>query len=80
MSVKKTELDFKRTTLQSKIFSWTSDQWMYYVWYSWCNWLVYNLGTEAEHEKDGKTLRIRKGMVKDKTESIEIVLFSSLLD
>ena len=42
--------------------------------------LVYNLQTEAEHEKDGKRLRIRKGMIKDETLSMEIVLFSSLVD
>ena len=42
--------------------------------------LVYNLQTEAEHEKDGKPLHIRKRMIKDKTGSIEIVLFSSLVD
>ena len=35
--------------------------------------LVYNFQTEAEHEKDGKRLRIRKGMIKDETGSIEIV-------
>ena len=42
--------------------------------------LVYNLQTEAEHKKDGKPLRIRKTMIKDETGSIEIVLFSSLVD
>ena len=42
--------------------------------------LVYNLQTKAEHEKDGKPLRIQKGMIKDETGSIEIVLFSSLVD
>ena len=44
------------------------------------NGLEYNLQTETEHEKDRKTLRIRKGMIKDETWSIEIVLFSSLVD
>ena len=38
--------------------------------------LVYNLQTKAEHEKDGKPLRIRKIMIKDETKSIVIVLFS----
>ena len=42
--------------------------------------LVYDLQTKAEHEKDGKPLRIRKGMTKDETGSIEIVLFSSLVE
>ena len=42
--------------------------------------LVYNLQKEAEHEKDGKPLRIRRGMIKDETRTIEIVLFSSLVD
>ena len=36
--------------------------------------------TEAEHEKDGKPLRLRKGIIKDETGSMEIVLFSSLVD
>ena len=38
--------------------------------------LVYNLQTE----KDGKPLCIRKRMIKNETGSIEIVLFSSLVD
>ena len=42
--------------------------------------LVYNLQTEVGHEKDGKPLRIRKRMIKDETGSIEIVIFSSLVD
>ena len=42
--------------------------------------LVLNLQTKAKHEKDGKPLRLRKGMIKDKTGSIEIVIFSSLVD
>ena len=80
-SVKKTELNFGRKTLQSKIF--TIEQVI-----NECaiydivdvTGLVYNLQTEAEHEKDGKPLRIRKGMIKDETGSIKIVLFSSLVD
>ena len=44
------------------------------------NWLVI-LGilaniTEIENEKDGKTLRIQKGMIKDEAEHIEIILLS----
>ena len=35
--------------------------------------LVYNLQTGAEHEKNGKPLHFRKGMIKDETGSIEIV-------
>ena len=42
--------------------------------------LVYNLQTEVEHDKDGKSLLFRKGMIKDETRSIEIVIFSSLVD
>ena len=80
-SVKKTELNFGRKTLQSKIF--TIEQVI-----NECaiydivdvTGLVYNLQTEAEREKDGKPLRIRKGMIKDETGSIKIVLFSSLVD
>ena len=81
LSVKKTELNFERKTLHSKIF--TIEQVL-----NECaiydivdvTALVYNLPTEAKQEKDGKPLRIRKGMIKDETESIEIVLFSSLVD
>ena len=80
-SVKKTKLNFERKTLQSEIF--TIEQVI-----NECaiydivdvTGLVYNLQTEAEHEKDGKRLRIRKGMIKDETLSMEIVLFSSLVD
>ena len=80
-SVKKTDLNFERKTLQSKCF--TIEQVI-----NECaiydivdvTGLVYNLQTEAEHEKDGKPLRIRKGMIKDETGSIGIVLFSSLVD
>ena len=36
--------------------------------------------TETEHKKDGKALRIRKGMTKNETGCTEIVLFSSLVD
>ena len=79
--VKKTELNFERKTLQSKFF--TIEQVI-----NKCaiydivdvTGLIYNLQTEAEHEKDGKPLRIRKGMIKNETESIEIVLFSSSVD
>ena len=43
--------------------------------------LAYNWQTETEHEKDGKPLwKIRKRMIKNETGSIEIVLFSSLVD
>ena len=42
--------------------------------------MVYNWQTETEHEKDGKPLCIRKSMIKNETGSIEIVLFSSLVD
>ena len=80
-SVRKTELNFERKTLQSKFF--TTEQVI-----NECaiydivdvTGLVYNLQTEAEHEKDGKPLRIRKGMIKDETGSIEIVPFSLLVD
>ena len=42
--------------------------------------LVYNLQTEAGHEKDGKLLPIWKGMIKGETGSREIVRFSLLVD
>ena len=81
LSVKKTELNFEMKTLQSKFF--TIEQVI-----NECatynivdvTGLVYNLQTEAEHEKDGKHLHIGKEMIKDETGSTEIVLFSSLVD
>ena len=53
---------------------------MCYKWYGGCNWLRIQLANRAEHKKDGKPLRIRKRMIKNETGSIEIVLFSSLVD
>ena len=73
-SVKKTELDFERKTLQSKFFTIelvNNECAIYDI--ADVTGLVYNFQTEAEHEKDGKPLRIRKGMIKDETGSIEIV-------
>ena len=40
----------------------------------------HNLQSEVTYEKDGKILRIRKGVVKDETGSMKIALFSSLID
>ena len=62
-SVKKTELNFEKKTLQSKFF--TIEQVIkecaiYDI--ADVTGLVYNLQTEAEHEKDGKPLHIRKEM------------------
>ena len=42
--------------------------------------LVCNLQEETTNQKEGATLRIRKGIMKDQTESIEIILFSSVID
>ena len=42
--------------------------------------LVYNLQQETTSQKEGAPLRIRKGIVKDQTGSIEIVFFSSVID
>ena len=66
-SVKKTELNFERKTLQSNIF--TTEQVI-----NECaiydivgvTGLIYNLQTEAGHGKYGKPLRIRKRMIKMK--------------
>ena len=80
-SVKKSKLNFERKTLQLKIFAIEQviNECAIYDIVD-VTGLVYNLQTEAEHEKDGKPLRIRKGMIKDETGSIEIVLFSSIGD
>ena len=80
-SVKKTELNFERKTLQSKIFTIEQviDECAIYDIFD-VTGVIYNLQTEAEYEKDGKPLHIRKGMIKDETGSIETVLFSSLED
>ena len=42
--------------------------------------LVYNLQQETTSQKEGAPLRIRKGIMKDQTGSIEIVFFSSVID
>ena len=67
-SVEKSELNFERKSLQLKIFTIKQE-------INECaiydivdvNGLEYNLKTETEHEKDRKTLRSRKGMIKDET-------------
>ena len=80
-SVKKTKLNFERKTLQSEIFTIEQviNECAIYDIFD-VTGFIYNLQTEAEHEKDGKPLRIQKGMIKDETGSIETVLFSSLID
>ena len=42
--------------------------------------LVYNLQQETASQKEGEPLRIREGIMKDQTGSIEIVFFSSVVD
>ena len=42
--------------------------------------LVYNLQQETTNQKEGAPLQIRKGIMKDQTGGIEIVLFSSVID
>ena len=42
--------------------------------------LMYNLQQETTAEKDGKPLRIRKGIIKDETGNMEIVFFSDIID
>ena len=44
------------------------------------NWLGVQVANSGEPEKDGKTLHIRKGIIKDETGSKEIVLFGSLVN
>ena len=79
--VKKTEVNFERKTLLWNFF--TIEQVI-----NECaiydivavTGLAYNLQTEAEQENNGKTLHLRKVMIKDVTGSVEIVLFSSLAE
>ena len=75
-SLKKIEVNFEWKTLQSKIFT-TEQVTNEYAIYDIVNVTgsVYNLQAEAEHEKDGKTLFIQKGMIKNEAGSIEIVPF-----
>ena len=42
--------------------------------------LVYNLQQETTSQKEGAPLRIRKGIMKYQTGSIEIVFFTSVID
>ena len=42
--------------------------------------LVYNLQQETTNQKEGAPLRITKVIMKDRTGSIEIVLFSSMIN
>ena len=60
-SIKKTEINFERKTSQSKIFTIKQgiNECAIYDIVD-VTGLLYNLQTEAEHEKDGKLLRIRK--------------------
>ena len=41
---------------------------------------IYNLKSVVTHKKGGKSQRISKNVVKDQTGSMEIVLFSSVID
>ena len=77
-SVTKTELNFERKTLQSKICT-TEQVINECALFDIVNvtGLVYNLQTQAKHEKDEKTLCIQKWMIKKETGIIEIILFSS---
>ena len=80
-SVKKTEVNFERKDFQRKPF--TGQQVI-----NECaiydivdiSGLVYNLQQETTNQKEGAPLRIRKGIMKDETGSIDMVLFSSVID
>ena len=80
-SVKKTEVNFERKDFQGKQF--TVQQVI-----NKCaiydivdiSGLVYNLQQETTNQKEGAPLRIRKGIMKDETGSIDMVLFSSVID
>ena len=80
-SVKRTEVNFERKTFHVKPFS-------IYQINNKCTIYdivdvtgpIYNLQQETTTEKDGKTLRIRKGIIKDETGNMEIVFFSDITD
>lgn len=79
--VKKTEVNFERKTLLWNFF--TIEQVINeFAIYDIVvvTGLAYKLQTEAEQEDNGKTLHLRKVMIKDVTGSVEIVLFSSLAE
>lgn len=42
--------------------------------------LLHNLHQETKTKNDGKPLRIRKGIIKDKTGNMKIVFFSTIID
>ena len=80
-SVKKTEVNFERKDFQRKPF--TVQQLINEC--AICDivdisGLVYNLQQETTNQKEGAPLRIRKGIMKDETGSIDMVLFSSVID
>ena len=72
---KKTDVNFKRKDFQRKAINECAIYDIVDISGS-----VYNLQQEATHQNEGAPLRIRKGIMKDQTGSIEIVLFSSVMD
>ena len=48
--------------------------------YIFQHWLGVNLQAEIAHEKDGRALHFRRGIIKDETDNINIVLFITLTD
>ena len=80
-SVTKTEVNFERKTLQANNF-WTNQVINECAIFDIVDLtgFMYNVQSVVTHEKDGKTLRISKKVVKDQTRSMEIVLFSSVID
>ena len=80
-SVKRTEVNFERKTFHvkpSSIYQINNECAIYDI--VDVTGLIYNQQQETTTEKDGKTLRIRKGIIKDETGNTEIVFFSGIID
>ena len=79
--MKTRELNFKHKTLELKTF--TAEQ-----IFNECSIfdivnkkdLVHNLQNKTTVSKDGLSLSLRKGMIKDEQDRISLVLFGSLMD
>ena len=80
-SVKKTELNFGKTEMKAS-FSTVESIMNEHAIYDIINihGLLYNFQDEETVTKDGKPLRIKKGMLKDETDAIQVVFFGDLID
>ena len=81
ISIKRTEVNFERKTFHvkpSSIQQINNECAIYDI--VDVTGLIYNLQQETTTEKDGKPLKIRKGIIKDETGNMEIIFFSDIID